>query len=59
MFGLIKQIFISEMIFFSCNPPSVSSLKRISMTNKECKVRPRTNETRHIEWHETCSVNVD
>ena len=37
------------------------------MPNKECKVRPeiinvninepnerRTNETRHIKWHETC-----
>ena len=25
------------------------------MKNQECKVRPeRTNETRHIKWHETC-----
>ena len=108
MFGLVKQIFISAMMFFSCNLPSVNSLKCISMKNEEWKVRPqifnvnseeplffpfsiktskcsgscnninntyeklcvpdvvenlevrgfnlilRTNETRHIEWHETC-----
>ena len=108
MFGLVKQIFISAMMFFSCYLPSVNSLKCISMKNEEWKVRPqifnvnseeppffpfsiktskcsgscnninnpyeklcvpdvvknldvrgfnlilRTNETRHIEWHETC-----
>ena len=28
------------MMFFSCNLPSVNSLKCISMNNQECKVRP-------------------
>ena len=118
MFEYLKQIFISAMMFSSCNLPivnslsaaplSVAPLKCVSMTNQECKVRPqivnvnsdepvfypfsiktskcsgscnnindpyakmcvpdvvknlnvkvfnlmsRTNETRHIEWHETC-----
>ena len=40
MFGFIKQIFISAMMFFGCSLPSVSSLKCISITNQECKVRP-------------------
>ena len=107
MFGFVKQIFISAMMFFGCNLSSVNPLKCISMNNQECKVRPqivnvnsdepvfypfsiktskcsgscnnindsfakicvpdivkylnikvfnlmsRTNETRHIEWHET------
>ena len=26
---------------------------------KVFNVMSRTNETRHIKWHETCSVNVD
>ena len=39
MFEFVKQIFISAM-FFSCNLPSVNSLKCISMNNQECKVRP-------------------
>ena len=109
MFGFAKQIFISVMMLFGCNLPSVNSLSKfISMNNQECKVRPqivnvnsdksvffqfsiktskcsgscnningpyaricvpgvvknlnvlvfnlmsRTNETRYVEWHETC-----
>ena len=105
---MVKQTFNSEMMFFSCNLPSVTSLSCISINNQACKVRPeivnvncnepvsytfsiktskcsgscnninnpyakicvpdaikdlnvkvfnlmlRTNETRHIKWHETC-----
>ena len=29
------------MIFFSCNLSNVNALKCVSMTNKECKVRPK------------------
>ena len=109
MFGLIKKVFFTAMLFFGCNLSSVNSLKCVSMNQcKECKVRPeivsvnsdepvffpfsvktskcsgscnninnlcaklrlpdvvknlnvkvfnlisRTNETRHMEWHETC-----
>ena len=41
MFGFVKQIFISTMIFFGCNLSNVNSLKCISMNNQECKVRPQ------------------
>ena len=62
----MKRIFVSAMRFFGCNLSSVNSLECISMNNQECKARPetlnvnskepvsRTNETSHIEWHETC-----
>ena len=41
MFGFVKLIFISAMMFFGCSLPSVNSLKCISMNNQECKVRPQ------------------
>ena len=40
MFGFVKQIFISAMMFFGCCVLSVNSLKCISVANQECKVRP-------------------
>ena len=107
MFGFVKWIFVSTMMFFDCNLSSVNPLECVSMNNQECKVRPeivnvnsdepvfypfsikskrsgscnnindpyaklcapdvvknmnikvfhlmsRTNETRHIKWHESC-----
>ena len=108
MFRLVKQIFVSAIMFFGYNLSRVNSLECISMKNQECKVRPEivnlnskepifypysistskcsgscnsindpyaklcvpdvvknlnvkvfnliswTNETRYIEWHETC-----
>ena len=108
MFGFVKRIFVSTMMFFGCNLSSVNPLECVSINNQECKVRPeivnvnsneplfytfsiktskcsgscnnindpyakicvpdaiknlnikvfklisRTNETRHIAWHETC-----
>ena len=115
MFGFVKPIFVSAMMFFGCNLSNVNSLKCISVNNQECKVRPeivnvnsdepvffpfsiktskcsgscnnindpyaklcvpdvikklninvfillsRTNEARHIKWHETskckCRLN--
>ena len=39
MFRLIKQIFISALIYFA-NLTSVNSLECISMKNQECKLRP-------------------
>ena len=41
MFGFAKQIFISAMMFFACNLPSLNSLKCISMNNQECKLKPQ------------------
>ena len=37
MFGFVKQIFISTLIFFGCD-----SLNFVSMNNQECKVKPET-----------------
>ena len=42
MFGFVKQIFVSAIMFFGCNLLSVNSLECISMKNQECKVRPET-----------------
>ena len=39
MFGFIKQIFISILMYFS-NLSTVNLLECISMKNQECKVRP-------------------
>ena len=40
MFGFVKQIFISAMIFFGCNFLNVNSLKCVSMNNQKCRVIP-------------------
>ena len=64
MFGIITKIFFCSNVIFCCN-----ALKCVAINNQECKIRPeiinvnsnetfnltsRSNETRHIEWHETC-----
>ena len=112
MFRIVKQAFVSAMMFFGCNILGVNSFnavpKCILMNNQECKITPeiininineplfypysikvnkcsgscnnnndpysklgipdvvknviikvfnlrsRTNETKHIKWHETC-----
>ena len=40
MFGFVKQIFVSTMMFFDCSLSSVNPLECVSMNNQECKVRP-------------------
>ena len=40
MFGFVKRIFVSAMMFFGCNLSSVNSLECISMNYQECKVTP-------------------
>ena len=40
MFGFVKRIFVSVMMFSCCNSSSVNLLEYVSMNNKECKVRP-------------------
>ena len=39
MFGLMKQIFVSAMMFFNCKVLRVNLLKCVSMNNQECKIR--------------------
>ena len=40
MFGFVKRIFVLAMMLFSCNLPSISPLKYVSVNSQECKVRP-------------------
>ena len=40
IFGFVKQIFVSAMMFFGCNISSVNLLKCVSVNNQECKIRP-------------------
>ena len=40
MFGFVKQIFVSAMMFFGCNASDVNSLRYVSMSNWECTIRP-------------------
>ena len=40
MFGFVKRIFVSTMMFFGCNLSSVNPLECVSMNNQECKIRP-------------------
>ena len=40
MFGFVKQIFVSAMMFFGCNLSCVNPLECVWMNNQECKVRP-------------------
>ena len=40
MFGFMKRIVISAMMYFGYNLSSVNSSKCISISNQECKVRP-------------------
>ena len=41
MFGFVKRIFVSAMLFYGCNLSSVNRLEYVSMNNQECKVRPK------------------
>ena len=41
MFGLVKGIFVSAIMFFGCNLSSVNPLECVSMNNKECTARPK------------------
>ena len=40
MFGFVKRIFVSTMIFFGCNLSSVNLSECVLMNNQECKVSP-------------------
>ena len=40
MFGFVKRIFVSAMMFFDCNLSSANPLECVSMNNQESKVRP-------------------
>ena len=59
MLKLVKQIFISAMMFFSCNILNVNSLECVSMSNQECKSRPEIiNVNRDEPSFYPCSVKI-
>ena len=37
---LVRQIFVSAMMFFGCKLSNVNPLKCASMSNQECKIKP-------------------
>ena len=39
MFGFVKLIFVSAMMFFGSNVLNVYSLECVSLNNQECKIR--------------------
>ena len=42
MFGFVKRVFVSAMMFFRCNLSSMNLLECVSMNNQERKTRPET-----------------
>ena len=40
MFGFVRRLFVSAMMFFGCSLASVNPLECVSMNNQECKLRP-------------------
>ena len=49
MFGFVKRIFFSTMMFFGCNLLRVNPLECVSMNNQEYKVIP---EIGHVNSNE-------
>ena len=41
MFGFINNVFIAALTFLNLNVLSVNFLKCVSMTNQECRARPK------------------
>ena len=59
MLKFVKQIFISAMMFFSCNVLNVNSLEFVSMSNQDCKARPEIiNVNRDEPSFYPCSVKI-
>ena len=63
MFGFVKRIFVSAMMFFGCNLSSVNPLECISMNNQGCKIRPEvvnvnSNEPLFYPFSNSISNNI-
>ena len=44
MFGFVKKVLFTAMAFFGFSPSNVNSLECVSMSNQECKARPKIIE---------------
>ena len=49
MFGFIKKVFFTAMAFFSFSPSNVDSLECVSMSDQECKARPKIIDVNNNE----------
>ena len=49
MFRFIKKVSVVVMTFFSYNVLNVNSFKCVSMSNRECKIRPQTIDVNNNE----------
>ena len=45
MWGFIKKCFSTAITFFSCSVLNVNSLNCVSVSNQECKARPKITST--------------
>ena len=60
MFVFVKQVFVSAMIFFSCNVLNLDPLKCVSMGNQECRARPEIKNIKSnkpLFYHYSILVN--
>ena len=60
MFGLVKQVFVVAITFFSFNTLNVNSLECFSMNNQECKTRAKIinfNNNDPVFYHFSIKVN--
>ena len=69
MFGFVKRVFVSVIMFLGCNLLSMNSLECVSINNQECKIRPEivnvnSNELifypfniRTSKWSGSCNIN--
>ena len=59
MFRFVKQVFLTGMIFFSCNLLNVNSLECVSMNNQECKTRKKINTNNNEPVFYPFSIKVN
>ena len=61
MFGFVKQILVSALMFFGCNISNVNSIpKCASMNNQEHKIRPKIiNINSNKPLFYPCSIKVN
>ena len=60
MFGFVKEIFVSAMMFFGRNAMSAIPLKYVSMNNQDCRIRPKiTNINSHEPTFYPYSIEIN
>ena len=60
MLGFIKKCFLTTIIFFHSNVLNVNSLKCVSLSNQECKIRTEIiniNTNKPMFYHYSIKIN--